>query len=440
MSGDRVLRTVRREFAEDCLSFLRSEVARAWIAGGKLVDTLVLGEAPSGELELEHERVFFPTYPWEWTPGQWLSAGDLTLDLAEQQLSLGRVLKDASPLNVLFRGCSPVFVDVLSTEPRDLEDPVWLAYGQFVRTFLLPLAAFKYLGWPLALSLTHRDGYRPSEIYPHLSPLSRLRPPLLSHISLPYLLERKKSLPSFHKVRLNSAIALSVQRQKLRKLRKHLHKVAPIPAESNWSRYEQTADHYTTEDRTHKREFVERVLGTTRAKSVLDIGANTGEYSRLAAQAGAQVVAWETDVAAAEVNWRSAVADRLSILPVIADFARPTPALGWRNAESRSLLERARGRFDCVLMLGIIHHLLLTDQIPIEDIARLAAELTSRWALVEWIPATDTRFRELCWGREHLYGGLDEHRFLRSFSQEFEVVCRRLLNNGRTLFLLRRNR
>jgi len=113
-------------------------VARAWIAGGKLVDTLVLGEAPSGELELEHERVFFPTYPWEWTPGQWLSAGDLTLDLAEQQLSLGRVLKDASPLNVLFCECSPVFVDVLSTEPRDLEDPYGLAYGQSVRTFLLP--------------------------------------------------------------------------------------------------------------------------------------------------------------------------------------------------------------------------------------------------------------------------------------------------------------
>ena len=121
-----------------------------------------------------------------------------------------------------------------------------------------------------------------------------LAPLLRSHISLPYLLERKKSLPSFRKVRLNSAIVLSVQRQKLRKLRKHLHKLAPRPAESNWSRYEHTADHYTTEDRAHKREFVERVLETTRAKNVLDIGANTGEYSRLAAQAGAQVVSWET--------------------------------------------------------------------------------------------------------------------------------------------------
>lgn len=438
ISGERIFRTVRREYAEDCLSFLRSDVAQAWIAGGRLVETRVLSEAPGEELELEHEPVFFPTYPWEWTPGQWISAGDLTLDLAEQQLSLGRVLKDASPLNVLFRGCSPVFVDVLSTEPRDLEDPLWLAYGQFVRTFLLPLAAFKYLGWPLALSLMHRDGYQPSDLYPHLPARSRFRAPILSQVTLPHLLERRKGSRSSRKIRLRSDIALSVQRQKIKQLRTHLHKLAPAAPESNWSQYEQAADHYTIEDRAHKREFVERVLETARPKHVLDIGANTGEYSRLAAHAGAEVVSWDTDVAAAERNWRLAAANHLRILPVIADVARPTPALGWRNAESRSLLDRARGRFDCVLMLGLIHHLLLTDQIPIREIARLVAELTTRWALVEWIPASDPRFTELCRGREHLYGALDEHAFLRSFSQEFVLVSRRLLNNGRILFLLRR--
>lgn len=439
ISNDRVLRTVRPEFAADCLRFLRSETAQQWITDGRLVETRVLREAVGEELELEHEPVFFPTYPWEWTPGQWISAAELTLDFAEQQLALGRVLKDASPLNVLFRGSSPVFVDVLSTEPRDLEDPLWLAYGQFVRTFLLPLAAFKYLGWPLALSLTHRDGYQPSELYPHLSTRARFLSPLLSQVTLPYLLERRKGSRASRKIKLRSDVALSVQRQKLRQLRNHLHKLAPASAESNWSRYEQTADHYTIEDRVHKREFVEHILETARPRHVLDIGANTGEYSRLAAQAGAQVISWDTDVAASESNWRVAVANRFPILPLVADVARPTPAIGWRNAESRSLLDRARGRFDCVLMLGVIHHLLLTDQIPMDEIARVTAELTTRWALVEWIPATDVRFRELCCGRERLYGGIDEHAFVHSFSQEFVLISRRLLGNGRILFLLRRN-
>jgi len=439
ISQDRVLRTVRREFAEDCLRFLRSEIAQQWIAEGRLVETRVLHEAAGEELELEHEPVFFPTYPWEWTPGQWISAGELTLDFAEQQLAQGRVLKDASPLNVLFRGSSPVFVDVLSTEPRDLEDPLWLAYGQFVRTVLLPLAAYKYLGWPLALSLMHRDGYQPSELYPHLSARSRFRSPLFSQVTLPHLLERRRGSRASPRVRLRSDIALAVQRQKLRQLRKHLHALAPKFEESNWSRYEQEADHYTIEDRGHKRDFVEHILETARPQHVLDIGANTGEYSRLAAQTGAQVVSWDTDVAASESNWRFAAANRMPILPLIADLARPTPALGWRNAESRSLLDRARGRFDCVLMLGVIHHLLLTDQIPIEEIARLTAELTTRWALVEWIPPSDVRFQELCCRREHLYGGIDEHAFVHSFSQEFALISRRLLGNGRILFLLRRN-
>ncbi|HWC19837.1 MAG TPA: hypothetical protein VG498_22680, partial [Terriglobales bacterium] len=117
------------------------------------------------------------------------------------------------------------------------------------------------------------------------------------------------------------------------------------------------------------------------------------------------------------------------------DVARPTPALGWLNAESASLLDRARGRFDLVLMLGLIHHLLLIDQIPMDEIARLAAELTRRWALVEWVPATDVRFGELCRGREALYGHLSECQFLNSFEQVFSAVSRKALGNGRVLFL-----
>ncbi|HWC18251.1 MAG TPA: hypothetical protein VG498_14615, partial [Terriglobales bacterium] len=290
--GDRVLRTVRPEFAEDCLNFLRSELAQAWMASGKLVDTRVLDEHSAEGLQLEHQRVFFPSYPWEWTPGQWISAAELTLDFAEQQLALGRVLKDATPLNVLFEGSRPIFVDVLSTEARDLEDPLWLAYGQFVRTFLLPLAAYKQLGWPLASSLTRRDGYQPGDLYPHLSWWSRLQPPFLSHVTVPHLLERRPSQASSGRLKQRPEVALHLHRRRLKSLRTVVHKLSPKPGPSNWERYTQTADHYSSDDREQKREFVERVIFTAMPARVLDVGANTGEYSRLAAQAGARVVSW----------------------------------------------------------------------------------------------------------------------------------------------------
>ena len=440
IDDERVLSTVHAEYAEDCLNFLGSELAQSWIATGRLVETHVLSSAPGEELELEHQRVFFPSSPWEWTPCQWIAAAELTLDFAEQQLSIGRVLKDATPLNVLFEGSRPVFVDVLSTEARELQNPLWMAYGQFVRTFLLPLAAYKYLGWPLPASLSRRDGYEPRDLYPYLSNWTRLQPAVFSHVTLPFLLEKKNgNSTSVGKLKQRPDVALYMHRRRINHLRRALRAFTPKVGDSKWSAYPESASHYSSDDRAEKQEFIERILYTAKPAHVLDIGANTGEYSRLAAQAGANVVAWDTDVAAAEQNWRAACESRLPILPIIADAARPTPALGWQNAETSSLLDRARGRFDLVMMLGLIHHLLLIDQIPMGEIARLVNEFTTRWAVVEWVPATDVRFRELCRGRDALYAHLDERAFLRNFTQYFEPVARKPLSNGRVLFFLLRN-
>jgi hypothetical protein len=169
---------------------------------------------------------------------------------------------------------------------------------------------------------------------------------------------------------------------------------------------------------------------------VLDIGGNTGHYSRIAASVGARVVAWDTDVASSDRSWREARAAGLPILPLIADAARPTPATGWCNTESLTLLERARDRFDCVMMLGILHHLLLADQIPMDDVAALLASLTRRSSIVEWVPKTDVRYVDLCRGRDELYNHLDEDLFVKQFTRYFAIAAREELANGRVLFLL----
>ena len=72
---------------------------------------------------LLHPRIPVATYPWEWTPSQWLAAAELTLSLCEEALSEDWILKDATPLNVLFLGPRPVLVDVLSFERRDPASP-----------------------------------------------------------------------------------------------------------------------------------------------------------------------------------------------------------------------------------------------------------------------------------------------------------------------------
>jgi SAM-dependent methyltransferase len=440
IENGRVFRTVSQPYAGAILGFIRSDVGTRWVASGRLVSTTIKSWQEDGAVLLEHGRIPFPSYPWEWTPGQWGAAGELTLDLCEELLDLGLILKDATPSNILFDGPRPVFVDVSSVETHDPANPIWMAYAQFVRTFLLPLAASKYLGWPLSASLQKRDGYEPSDLHPYLSTLRRWRWPLRSLVTLPNLLETRRDMTTSAlegRWKKSPDLATAMLRHTLRSLRKTLHSLLPEIMDSRWSGYPESASHYCEEDHLAKKEFLGKALLMIKPKTVLDLGANTGVYSRIAAGHNAKVVAWDSDISACQANWGIAHAEKLTIQVVVADVARPTPAMGWRNAESLSLLDRASSQFDCVLMLGLLHHLLLSDQIPLSEVARLTRDLTRNWLIIEWVPRSDPRFIEILRGRDALYGFLNEEVFLNAFLNHFSCVLRESLTNGRILFLLK---
>jgi hypothetical protein len=406
----------------------------------RLVPTQVIASEPDGLTLLEHERIDFPSYPWEWAPGEWIAAGKLTLDLCEEALESGYILKDATPFNILFSGAKPVFIDVLSFEKRDPTNPLWIAQAQFVRTFLLPLAAYCYLGWPLSASQQRRDGYEPADLAPRLGFAKKWSSPLRSLVTLPLLFERRfsetaaKSHDSIRKV--SEDLSSLILRRTIRKMGKHLRALTPPVRASRWSAYTETASHYDSGDHAAKQNFVRTSLSSIGASRVLDVGANTGVYSRIAAECGAAVVAWDPDVSATELHYQAASRDNLPILPLVADFARPTPAIGWRNTEYASLLARAKGRFDCVLMLGVLHHLLVAEQIPLAQIIDQLAAITTRWAVLEWVPQEDSQFIGLCRGRGELYAQLTEGYFVQRLGEKFAVRSREQLPNGRTLLLV----
>ncbi len=118
-----------------------------------------------------------------------------------------------------------------------------------------------------------------------------------------------------------------------------------------------------------------------------------------------------------------------------ADLARPTPAVGWDNRETSSLLHRLEAKSELVLMLAVIHHLILMEQIPIGAILDLAHRLTSRSLVVEWVPVSDPMYQSLMRGRDALYGSLSEADLLTACDGRFRTVRREPLENGRILFL-----
>ena len=362
---------------------------------------------------------------------------NLCSDLVQQ----GWLLKDATPLNVLFQGTRPIFVDVLSIERMDPHQPIWLAYGQFVRTFLLPMLAYSRLGWPLQSSLTRRDGYEPEDIYAALSWPARLRQPALSAVTLPSLLASNK------KMQAGSLASRSVNEPELARadsaedaggLLAQMRKVTPAHRASTWSDYAETATHYSDEDHARKRSFVTEALAAARPASVLDVGCNTGVYSNLAADAGAEVVSIDTDLQAVDRLCASLKGSGKNILPLCVDLAHPTPAAGWENREYASFLSRCAGHFDTVMMLAVLHHLLLRNQIPMDRIAALCSGLTTRHLILEWVPPADPKFQELLRGREAIYAHITEAAFREAFAEHFTIIDELTLANGRTMLHLQK--
>jgi SAM-dependent methyltransferase len=463
LEDDLAVRTIHPAAREAVLNFVSSPfylslVDRGLIVASTIDDTWL---GPSGEpgLRLLHPRIPVPTYPWEWTPSQWLAAADLTLTLCEEALDHGWILKDATPLNILFVGPRPILVDVLSfeawphvaTPANPTPAPqIWLAYGQYMRTFLLPLLMNRMLSWPLALSLFKRDGYEPADLYNALSWPQRLSRAALWPVTLPAILERRGNpdapAPSPRPV-TDPGLALHTLKRTLAGLRRMTHRAMPAVAASDWSDYKSTLTHYTADQSSDKHSWVAQVIAETRPSTpssqqawrVLDIGANTGEFSVLAAHSGASVVALERDAAAADRLFRLTRDQALAVQTIHADLSRPTPSAGWLNNETSSLLHRLEARpnsgFDLVLMLAVIHHLLLMEQIPLPSIVQLCHRLTRRHLVIEWVPPSDPMYISLMRGRTDLYGNLSESDLLFATTGLFRSLHRHPLANGRVLYL-----
>jgi SAM-dependent methyltransferase len=457
----RVLRAVTAGAVREFEEFLATAFARDFSASKKLIASRRLDQSEMAELRraaewkplfsaqniaaiFEHEKISFPSFPHEWPPEMLWEAGRLTLELARAALAEGFGLKDATPENILFRGGEAVFIDALSFERRNPADPIWRPHAQFVRTFLLPLLADRRWGLTLAeIFTTRRDGLEPEAVYRLCGLLEKCGPQVLALVSIPTWLSRKADPdnPQIYRPHLmaNPEKARYVLESMFGRLEKSLNRLRPAAGNiSAWSSYMDTHS-YDDPAFAAKEKFVCEALAEFKPARVLDCGANTGHFSAMAAQAGAAVVAAELDPACAGAIWRRGREQKLNILPLVVNLARPSPALGWRNAECPSFLDRATGAFDGVLMLALVHHLLVTERIPLEEILRLAYELTKNLLVIEFVEPDDPMFRRLTRGRDSLHDGLNAAEFERACAVHFDTVrALTLPGTRRRLYCLKR--
>jgi ribosomal protein L11 methylase PrmA len=208
------------------------------------------------------------------------------------------------------------------------------------------------------------------------------------------------------------------------------------PARGGWASYDENLP-YTPEGFERKERVVRELLQKARARSIWDLGANTGHFSGLAAESGASTIALDFDPACIERMYLDARArGETRLLPLVLDLLNPSPASGWMNRERTSIFER--GRPEMVMALALIHHLAFVGNQPMENLAEFFRRLAP-WLLIEFVPETDPQVRLLAAQRAGVHHEYNQEAFERCFGEHFLITASEpVTEQGRTLYLLRR--
>jgi ribosomal protein L11 methylase PrmA len=368
---------------------------------------------------LKPELIPFISYPYEWSFSQLKDAALLTLEIQLQALERGMSLKDASAFNVQFIGAQPIFIDTLSFE-RYGEGTPWVAYQQFCQHFLAPLALISQCDSnlrSLGFSLLH--GVPLSLASSILPKSSWFKFSHLIHIHLHARSQQKYAdAAGLGKQKPGRAVSRTALLGIIDSLRSCVKSLEWRPGGTEWADY-YDATNYSSRALSEKESIVDSLVQSVKPKLAWDLGANNGLFSRRAMAHGAYTVACDVDPSAVEKNYLACRKERnASMLPLIVDLTNPSPSLGWAHSERKSLLER--GPADLVLALALIHHLAISNNVPLDNLARFFAAC-GRALIIEFVPKPDSQVQKLLASRKDIFPEYTEAGFERAFSRYFSI-------------------
>ncbi len=382
------------------------------------------------------------SYPYEWCFSQLKDAALLTLTIQKQALGAGMSLKDCSAFNITFDGCRPVFFDTLSFDLYT-EGAPWVAYRQFCQHFLAPLALMSYRDPRLVgLFRAHIDGI-PLDLAATLLPRrTRLRLGLGLHIHAHASMQRRdaqrqkagRNAPDV--VRPGRRIGKNAMLGLIDSLESSVRALKPPAGVTEWSDYYDDC-HYADAAAERKARVVRETAEAVRPRIAWDLGANTGHYSRIVAETGATVAAFDVDWLCVERNYAQGKTEKRSnLVPLWLDLTNPSPGLGWAHRERAALADR--GPADLVLALALVHHIAIGNNVPFALIADYLAIL-SRHLVIEFVPKDDPQTLRLLETRKDIFAGYTQDAFESAFNRHFETrLAERLPESGRVLYWMSR--
>jgi len=439
--GGRVFRGLSHEAAEVDSEVRSSGLMNDLVSRGLFVDNWIVNDVtpPSGVLSasvIESERVPLITYPAEWPFSMLKDAALATLDTNLISLERGFILKDATAFNVVFRGVTPVIIDVTSVE-RFGERGIWTAYGQFCDHFLAPLMLEAYAGIAIHRTLRSRtDGLPIGDLGRLLRGRSGFRKGVLGHVRIRNFFENRAAGMETSERRdvgkatlARPAIAASIQ--KMRGLVASLESCAP----STWANYE-SALPYEESSIDEKDRFVSEAAIKAGARGLaVDVGANVGRFTRILAEHFDFVVGMDNDPGAVDGLYDTVQGSGLTnVTPLVIDITNPTAAFGWRGKERAALSDRLHPDF--ATWLAVVHHLCLGIGIPLDEVVAQIFDFCGE-SVVEFVATDDPMAQRISATRSTDLAPYGVAEFEEYVARHGVVLNKKPVSDTRTLYHLK---
>ena len=381
---------------------------------------------------IKPEKIPFISYPYEWSFSQLKDAALLTLRIQKAAMKYGMTLKDGSAFNIQFHNGHPIFIDTLSFEIYE-EGQIWKPYKQFCQHFLAPLALISKKDVRLnLLSKTFIDGI-PIDLAAKLLPKTTFGNfGLMAHIHA-HAKSQKHYEDKDAKIKQKTLSKRSFEGL-IESLKSSIEKMTWNENNTEWGDYYSDTN-YTEKSFEEKKQFISLTIDQVKPKLVWDMGANTGVFSRLASTKGINTISYDIDPLAVEKNYLSSSQNsEQNILPLILDLTNPSSGIGWNHDERMSIIQR--GPADMVFALALVHHLAISNNVPLNKIAEFFSQI-SKFLIIEFVPKSDSQVKRLLLTRDDIFENYDEKNFEIEFSKFFKIInSKKILDSERTIYIM----
>ncbi len=429
--NDKVIRRINKIYFHQYDHFMHSGLYDELITNNYLIPHKEIKRTDDYIL-LEVTKIPFISYPYEWCHNELKDAALLTLNIQTIALKYNMILKDASAYNVQFYQGKPIFIDTLSFDFY-IEGTPWGAYGQFTRHFIAPLLLNTYVdqrsshllsnyidGFPLDLAnniLKNRGGFTAKmHIKWHSKSIAKYNN---SNKSSKEVTISKSNIINLNQMMINQISKLTIKKQL-----------------TEWDNYYNLTN-YDEYSKRHKIKLVNDYLKQIQFNDnslIFDLGSNDGEYSKIASKYCQNIISFDIDNNCVNRNYLNNQ-ENSHILPLVLDLTNPSSAIGFGNMERKSITER--GHAKCIMSLALIHHLVISNNLPFTSVASWFRAL-GEYLIIEFVPKTDSMVIKLLSTRKDIFDKYNETEFETKFQKYYEIITKeKIKNSERTLYLMK---